>query len=82
MKHVLQYGIGFIFEGMDAKEKEIVEQLFGVGGIQILISTYKLCWELNQTSYCVIIMDTQRYDGQERRFVHFIIIIFFLFEII
>lgn len=43
----LRFGIGFIYEGMLERDREAVEALYKAGAIQVLISTYKLCWELN-----------------------------------
>jgi len=48
---------------MDEKERSVVEDIFSIRGIQILISTYKLCWELPQTAYMVAILDNYRYNG-------------------
>lgn len=71
LKHCLEYGVGFIYEGMDESEREQVERLYNAGAIQLLVSTYSLCWELNLNSYMVVIMDTQRYNGRERRYVDY-----------
>ena len=73
LKHVINYGISFIYEGMNEDEKALVIQLFEAGGIQILICTYQLCWELEMNAYLVIIMDTQRYDGKEKRYIDYTI---------
>ena len=63
LKHCLEYGVGYIYEGMDDKERSLVEKLYESGAIQVLVSTYRLCWEITQQAYMVIVMDTQRYDG-------------------
>lgn len=52
-----------IYEGIDDSDREVVDELFEAGVIQILICTYKMSWDLDQSSYCVMIMDTTRYDG-------------------
>ncbi len=54
LRHVLGYGVAFIYEGMDDTEREVVEQLFNVGAIQVLICTYNLCWEISQEAYMVM----------------------------
>eukprot|EP01016_Furgasonia_blochmanni_P049228 TRINITY_DN744_c0_g1_i15.p1 TRINITY_DN744_c0_g1~~TRINITY_DN744_c0_g1_i15.p1 ORF type:complete len:788 (+),score=90.05 TRINITY_DN744_c0_g1_i15:1-2364(+) len=71
LKHVLTFGVGFIYEGMDEGEREVVEKLYEADAIQLLICTYRLCWEISLEAYIVVIMDTQRYDGQERRYVDY-----------
>lgn len=55
------------------RDREAVEALYKAGAIQVLISTYKLCWELNLHSQVVIILDNQRYDGRERRYIDYTI---------
>jgi pre-mRNA-splicing helicase BRR2 len=62
-----------IYEGIDEADREIVDELFQAGAIQILVCTYKMSWDLSQSSYCVMIMDTTRYDGQEKRYVDYTI---------
>jgi pre-mRNA-splicing helicase BRR2 len=71
LKHCLEHGVGFLYEGMNETERNVVERLFESGAIQMLISTYSLCWELTLTAYIVVIMDTLRYNGQERRYVDY-----------
>lgn len=73
LQHVLNYGIAFIYEGMNEEEKSLVLQLFEANAFQILICTYQLCWELALSAYMVIIMDTQRYDGKEKRYIDYTI---------
>ena len=71
LKHCLEHGVGFLYEGMNENERNTVERLFESGAIQMLISTYSLCWELTVTAYIVVIMDTLRYNGQERRYMDY-----------
>ncbi|EAS04385.2 small nuclear ribonucleoprotein helicase (macronuclear) [Tetrahymena thermophila SB210] len=73
LRQSLKYGVGFIYEGMSEQEREVVESLYQSGAIQVLISTYKLCWELNLHSQVVIILDNQRYDGREKRYIDYTI---------
>jgi len=54
---VLNVGIGFLYEGMDKEERKVVETLFEANAITILISTYKLCWELTYQSNMVVVLD-------------------------
>ena len=73
LRHCLEYGVGYIYEGMDDRDRDLVEKLFESGAVQLLVSTYRLCWELSQQSHMVVVMDTQRYDGQERRYIDYTI---------
>jgi len=44
--YVLEAGIGYIYEGMSNNDRITVEKLYRKGYFQVLICTYKLCWEL------------------------------------
>jgi len=71
LKSCVEYGVGFLYEGMNESERNVVEKLFEAGAIQMLVCTYSLCWELTLTAYIVVIMDTLRYNGKERRYVDY-----------
>ncbi|EGR33236.1 hypothetical protein IMG5_058560, partial [Ichthyophthirius multifiliis] len=70
---VVQYGIGFVYEGMLEDQRTLIENLYNAGALQIIISTYKLCWELNLYAQITVILDNQRYNGQERKYVDYTI---------
>ena len=70
---VLEAGIGVLYEGQPIEEKEIVEDLYKIGAIQALISTYTLSWEMSFTGFLVVILDNQRYDGAEKRYIDYTI---------
>jgi hypothetical protein len=44
--HVLSYGIGYIYQGMNIVEREIIEKLFEIEGINILFVDEALKWEI------------------------------------
>lgn len=69
--HTLESGIGFIYEGMEEGERADVEGLYRSGAIQILVSTYTLCWDVDLHAFVVIILDCLRYNGQEKRYVDY-----------
>ncbi len=73
LSHSMKSGIGFIYEGMTEDERNIVEQLYKEGIIQVLIVTYKLSWELSFNALTIVILDNQRYDGQEKRYIDYTI---------
>ena len=52
-----------IYEGMDISDRSLVEELFSINAIYVVICTYKLCWDLIINAFCVMILDTNRYDG-------------------
>uniref|UniRef100_A0A0N4ZWS8 U5 small nuclear ribonucleoprotein 200 kDa helicase n=1 Tax=Parastrongyloides trichosuri TaxID=131310 RepID=A0A0N4ZWS8_PARTI len=64
LKETIEFGIGFLHEGIIEKDKEIVENLFMTGAIQVVIVSRSLCYEINITSYLTVIMDTVYYNGQ------------------
>lgn len=73
LQHVLRFGIGFIYEGMNEDEKNLVIQLYEADAIQILICTHQLCWELEVGASMVVVVDTQRYEGKEKRYIDYTI---------
>jgi pre-mRNA-splicing helicase BRR2 len=72
LKYVLQFGVGFLHDGLLNHDKNIVRELFNGGIIQVLVVTYNLCWEISDLySYLAVVVDPERYDGQEHRFVEY-----------
>ena len=69
--HLLKFGIGYIHDGLNMKEKEIVIQLYLEKIIQILIMTHSVCWEFNLFCHLVIILDPVRFDGKEHSWVDY-----------
>merc|ERR1712054_127553 len=68
---LLPFGIAFIHENLSEQDKRVVQVLFTAGAISVLIATYSFCWALTVSSYMVVIMDTQYYDGKEHRFIDY-----------
>ena len=60
-------GIAYLHEGLSAKERSIVEDLFGKAAIQVMVVSRSLCWETTTKAHLVVIMDTQYYDGRGHR---------------
>ena len=56
---------------MHDDEREIVQRLFDDGVLRVLVVTHDLCWTLRATARLVVVMDTQFYDGRERRYVDY-----------
>lgn len=55
LKHTLSFGIGLHHAGLPRDDRAIVEQLFGDGVIQVLISTSTLAWGVNLPAHLVIV---------------------------
>lgn len=64
LKETLPQGVAFLHEGLTPSDRNLVEQLFETGAVQIAVVTRDLCWGLNISSYLVVIMDTQFYNGK------------------
>ena len=60
--HVLEYGVGYVYEGMNEIEKEIVLKLFQTEGIGLLVATQSLKWELSLKAFIVAILDVSYYN--------------------
>uniref|UniRef100_A0A7S1KPB1 RNA helicase n=1 Tax=Percolomonas cosmopolitus TaxID=63605 RepID=A0A7S1KPB1_9EUKA len=71
LRHTLKYGVGFIFEGMAAEDRAIVEGLYNAKAFSIMVCHYKLCWGVTLKSKCVVLMGTQHYDAVEHRHVNY-----------
>lgn len=63
MKETLLTGIGYLHEGLSSSDRFLVEQLFSAGAIQLVVVSRALTWSLTITSYLVVLLDTQEYDG-------------------
>ncbi|XKL59609.1 hypothetical protein PGB90_000625 [Kerria lacca] len=68
LREILPQGIAYFHEGLARTDRQILEQLFDSGAIQIAVITRNLCWSVNLFSHLVIIMDTQYYDGKSHSY--------------
>ncbi|WWD21866.1 hypothetical protein CI109_106354 [Kwoniella shandongensis] len=73
LAETLRYGIGYYHEALSKLDKRIVTGLFQEGAIKVLIASKDTAWSLPVTSYMVIIMGVQSFDGQEHRYVDYAI---------
>jgi len=71
LAHVAAYGIGFLHEGLSAKEQAAILALHSSGALQVLVVTHSMCWGLTAQAHLVVLMDTQFYDGAEHRYTDF-----------
>jgi replicative superfamily II helicase len=58
-------GVGFHHAGLGREDKNLVEQWFREGKIQLLFSTSTLAWGVNLPARCVVIRDTKHHDPLE-----------------
>ncbi|CAD8152858.1 unnamed protein product [Paramecium pentaurelia] len=71
LKSVLQYGIGIHHSGLDKNDRNIVENLFVQGKIQLLIATSTLAWGVNFPARLVIVKGTEYFDPKLKKYVDF-----------
>jgi replicative superfamily II helicase len=58
-------GVGFHHAGLSTDDKNLVEEWFREGDVQILFSTSTLAWGVNLPARCVVIRDTKHHDPLE-----------------
>ena len=68
LKEVLPYGFAIHHAGMPRSDRNLVEELFADGHIQVLCSTATLAWGVNLPAHTVIIKGTQRYNADKGAF--------------
>ncbi|GAV65809.1 DEAD domain-containing protein/Helicase_C domain-containing protein/Sec63 domain-containing protein [Cephalotus follicularis] len=65
LKDLLPYGFAIHHAGMTRGDRQIVEDLFGEGHVQVLVSTATLAWGVNLPAHSVIIKGTQIYNPEK-----------------
>ena len=69
LKDLLPYGFAIHHAGMSRVDRTLVEDLFGDGHVQVLVSTATLAWGVNLPAHTVIIKGTQVYSPEKGRWV-------------
>ena len=69
LKDLLQFGIGIHNAGLSKGDRKLVEDLFGDGHLQVLVSTATLAWGVNLPAHTVIIKGTQIYSPDQGKWV-------------
>ncbi|KFK37089.1 hypothetical protein AALP_AA4G211800 [Arabis alpina] len=64
LKELLPYGFAIHHTGLTRFDRQIVEDLFRAGHVQVLISTATLAWGVNLPAHTVIIKGTQVYNPE------------------
>ncbi|KAF5183503.1 Dexh-box atp-dependent rna helicase dexh12 [Thalictrum thalictroides] len=62
LKELLPYGFAIHHAGMGRADRQLVEDLFADGHVQVLVSTATLAWGVNLPAHTVIIKGTQIYN--------------------
>lgn len=66
LKQTLEYGVGFLHEGFNSTERAVIERLFEAGAIQVVVCTEQLSWGMTMLAHLCIVMDTKKFDGENR----------------
>ena len=69
--HALGFGIGLHHAGLLEKDRQLVEELFVNGKIQILVATSTLAWGVNYPAHLVIIKGTEYFDAKKKGYVDY-----------
>ncbi|GFQ00264.1 U5 small nuclear ribonucleoprotein 200 kDa helicase [Phtheirospermum japonicum] len=65
LKETIQFGVGYLHEGLSSTDQDIVKTLFETGGIQVCVMSSSMCWGVPLSAHLVVVMGTQYYDGRE-----------------
>nr|GLL27460.1 DExH-box ATP-dependent RNA helicase DExH12-like [Ipomoea trifida] len=65
LKDLLPYGFAIHHAGLVRADRQIVEELFADGHVQVLVSTATLAWGVNLPAHTVIIKGTQIYNPEK-----------------
>ncbi|MBA0780530.1 hypothetical protein Gotri_004622, partial [Gossypium trilobum] len=65
LRTTLEYGVGYLHEGLSSLDQEVVSQLYEAGWIQVCVMSSALCWGVPLSAHLVVVMGTQYYDGRE-----------------
>ncbi|RWW65250.1 hypothetical protein BHE74_00027453 [Ensete ventricosum] len=65
LKDLLPYGFAIHHAGMARVDRDLVEELFSDGHVQVLVSTATLAWGVNLPAHTVIIKGTQIYNPEK-----------------
>ncbi|KAJ3846706.1 Sec63 Brl domain-containing protein [Lentinula lateritia] len=71
LKEVLRHGVGYYHEALSEQDKKVVQRLFESGAVQVLVASKDTAWSLPVSSYMVIIMGVQSFEGKEHRYIDY-----------
>ena len=64
LKDLLPYGFAIHHAGMTRADRNLVEEMFAAGNLQVLVSTATLAWGVNLPAHTVIIRGTRVYSPE------------------
>ncbi|KAK9181778.1 hypothetical protein WN944_024917 [Citrus x changshan-huyou] len=65
LRATLRLGVGYLHEGLNKSDQEVVSTLFEAGKIKVCVMSSSMCWGVPLTAHLVVVMGTQYFDGQE-----------------
>ncbi|KAL0296226.1 UNVERIFIED_CONTAM: DExH-box ATP-dependent RNA helicase DExH12 [Sesamum radiatum] len=65
LKETIQFGVGYLHEGLSSTDQDIVKHFFETGWIQVCVMSSSMCWGVPLSAHLVVVMGTQYYDGRE-----------------
>ncbi|KAI5392549.1 DExH-box ATP-dependent RNA helicase DExH13 [Lathyrus oleraceus] len=65
LKVTLREGVGYLHEGLNNLDHDIVAQLFEAGWIQVCVLSSSMCYKVTLSAHLVVVMGTQYYHGRE-----------------
>lgn len=71
LKQTLAFGVGYLHEGFSTSERQVIERLYQAGALQVLVVTESLAWGMSLSAHLVIVADTKKYHGTEKRYVDY-----------
>ncbi|KAJ7578996.1 putative RNA helicase [Mycena floridula] len=71
LKETLKRGVAYYHEALNKQDKRIVQRLFESGAVQVLVASKDTAWSLPVSSYMVIIMGVQYFEGKEHRYIDY-----------
>ncbi|KAF9003722.1 Sec63-domain-containing protein [Hymenopellis radicata] len=69
LRDLMPFGFGIHHAGMTREDRNLVEELFADGSLQVLVCTATLAWGVNLPAHTVIIKGTQIYNPEKGRWV-------------
>uniref|UniRef100_A0A8C4R0H8 Helicase C-terminal domain-containing protein n=1 Tax=Eptatretus burgeri TaxID=7764 RepID=A0A8C4R0H8_EPTBU len=71
LRETLGSGVGYLHEGLGDEERQLTQELFASGAVQVLVVSRTLCWGLSVSAHLVVVMDTQFYNGRIHAYVDY-----------
>ena len=67
----IKRGVAYLHQGMRDSDRQVVEHLYRSGRVRVLVATAASAWSLGLDASVVVVMGTQTFDGNERRYVDY-----------